>query len=428
MFFVIFLTAVLTVSIYSQSGSIINTLGTGGSFTIKDAVPTTFLTLGQATGLLTLNYNMTLQNTSGSSIGVIFKGSDRFIHNYSSGSNYGENTFVGINAGNFTMSGTNNQGSFNTAVGSASLSVNTTGGNNSAFGMQSLPSNTSGSYNSAFGVQSMYSNLGGNYNSAFGEKSLIGNVSGEYNSAFGYYSLQGNQTGNNNSAFGYNSLFYVTGSNNSSFGVSAGTGVTSGSNNLTIGYNAQVPTGSASNQIRLGNTDITYAGVQVAWTITSDKNLKSNILSSNLGLDFISKLRPVSYSRINDVGSKTEYGFIAQEVEEVLKDFKADNLGMVSIDSEGMYSLRYNDLIAPLVKAIQELKKENEELQKEGDERLTKLEDENKKLAEANAKLQQDFTYIYASITEQIKKEVKAQLVKFTESGETSEIVMTEKK
>ena len=33
------------------------------------------------------------------------------------------------------------------------------------------------------------------------------------------------------------------------------------------------------------------------------------------GLDFISKLRPVSYTRNNDESKKVEYGFIAQEVE-----------------------------------------------------------------------------------------------------------------
>ena len=36
---------------------------------------------------------------------------------------------------------------------------------------------------------------------------------------------------------------------------------------------------------------------------------------------------------------------------------------MISQDSEGMYSVRYNDLLARMVKAIQELKAENENLQ-----------------------------------------------------------------
>lgn len=91
---------------------------------------------------------------------------------------------------------------------------------------------------------------------------------------------------------------------------------------------------------------------------------------SGLGLGFISKLNPVSYVRKNDEKQKTEYGLIAQEVKQALKDCGVDNSGMITVTDEGMYELRYNDLIAPMIKAIQELKKENEELR----ERLTKLE------------------------------------------------------
>jgi hypothetical protein len=95
--------------------------------------------------------------------------------------------------------------------------------------------------------------------------------------------------------------------------------------------------------------------VQVAWTYTSDKRWKSDIQSSELGLNFISKLRPVQYYRTNDEGKKTEYGFIAQELEEALNNAGATNNGIISKDDEGMYGVRYNDLIAPMVKATQEL-------------------------------------------------------------------------
>ena len=54
----------------------------------------------------------------------------------------------------------------------------------------------------------------------------------------------------------------------------------------------------------IGNFDITYAGIQVPWTYTSDKRWKSDIRDSHLGLDFISKLRPVSYYRNNDESKK----------------------------------------------------------------------------------------------------------------------------
>ena len=96
--------------------------------------------------------------------------------------------------------------------------------------------------------------------------------------------------------------------------------------------------------------------------MTSDRRWKENIKPSNLGLNFITQLNPVSYTRKNDEAQKTEYGLIAQDVEEVLKADGIENTGMLNVTDEGMYELRYNDLIAPIIKAIQELKKENDEL------------------------------------------------------------------
>lgn len=393
------------------SQSINGKLGTSGQFIIRDTA-NTFLTLNQSTGDLSLNRNLALLvSTPGSQLGSIFKGTARFIHNYSPATSFG-NTFLGINSGNFTMNGTGSQSSNNTGVGenslagltigyqnsafgvsslfnntigyrnsafgNTSLQNNTTGSNNSAFGHLSLNANIIGTYNSAFGNQSLQYNTDGNYNSAFGNFSLNANTTGFQNSAFGHLSLALNSTGNYNSAFGVRSLDNsTTGIQNSAFGYFSGSGITTGSNNTTIGYNAQVPSASSSDQVRVGNTSVTYAGIQVAWTITSDRRWKSDIQSSNLGLNFISKLRPVSYFRNNDDKQKTEYGFIAQEVEDVLKGSGVENSGMLIISDEGMYELRYNDLLAPMVKSIQELKAENDELKNKNvslEERLAKYE------------------------------------------------------
>ncbi|MGF2412828.1 tail fiber domain-containing protein [Ferruginibacter sp.] len=126
---------------------------------------------------------------------------------------------------------------------------------------------------------------------------------------------------------------------------------------------------------------MTYAGIQVPWTITSDSRFKSNIQTSALGLEFIKQLRPVSYYRNNDESKKTEYGFVAQEVEQTLNKAGIVNNGIISKDDAGMYSVRYNDFIAPMVKAIQQqqemieaLKKQNELLAK----RLAIIEKERK--------------------------------------------------
>lgn len=105
----------------------------------------------------------------------------------------------------------------------------------------------------------------------------------------------------------------------------------------------------------------------MAWTTTSDKRFKSDIQPSNLGLDFISKLLPVSYIRNNDESKKREYGFIAQDLEETLKTSGAADNGIISKDDKGMYSVRYNDLMAPMVKAIKEQQSIISELVKKND-------------------------------------------------------------
>lgn len=234
-----------------------------------------------------------------------------------------------------------------------SLTAGRIGFLNTAFGEQALEGGgTSTTFNTAIGVRTMASpNMSGGSNTALGANALGGVSSGSANVALGRNSLLANTTGRDNVAVGMGAL-------------SSGSG---GINNIGIGRDTQVSTVGASNQIRMGNTAVTFAAVQVAWTVTSDRKWKSNIRESNLGLDFIKDLKPVVYTR-KDVeleGEKyvltektsnltTEYGFIAQELEETLLKFDAKDNGIISKDDNGMYGVRYNDLIAPMVKAMQE--------------------------------------------------------------------------
>lgn len=340
-----------SVTAWAQTGSINNTLGTGGSFTIKDN-STTFVSLNQADGYWNLARSLTLPVTDAdASLGVVFKGTERFIHDFKGSGTDGLNTFVGVNSGNFTMSmgSSSAEASHNTAVGHSSLSSLTSGFYNSAFGYAALNANTTGQRNSAFGRASLVTNTTGSTNAAFGAGSLFSNTEGSNNSAVGSLSLSSNTTGNYNSAFGYD----------------AGSSITTGTNNICIGYNAQVPDGTASNQVQIGNASVGTAYIEVGWTTPSDRRIKSDIRQSDLGLEFVSKLNPVSYIRQNDEKGRTEYGFIAQEVEDLLNEANVDNAGMLLIDQAGKYGLRYNDFLAPIVKAIQELKGENDRLKEE---------------------------------------------------------------
>lgn len=367
----IIILCIMSIDLLSQN--ITTTLGTGGSFIVKDGA-NTFLSLDQATGKLTLNS------------GVIFKGADRLLNTFGT-----DNIFLGRNSGNFTMTGIDNTsigvgtllsnttgaentavgisalnlnttGSYNTAVGTVSLKNNITGYANTGCGIGSLYSNTEGNHNSAYGNVALYNNTSGSKNSAFGEYSLYSNTEGWYNTAIGNDVLHSNSTGSSNTSVGFYSLYYnTTGQLNTAIGYSTGSNIL-GDNNIAIGSYAQVPNNSGNNQVRIGDVSITYAGIQVAWTITSDKRWKENIQPTDLGLGFISKLNPVSYARKNDEKQKVEYGLIAQELEEVLKEEGVTNAAMLTIDGEGRYELRYNDLFAPIIKAIQELKTENEQL------------------------------------------------------------------
>lgn len=101
---------------------------------------------------------------------------------------------------------------------------------------------------------------------------------------------------------------------------------------------------------------------------TSDLRLKTNIEDSVLGLDFINSLRPVSYKFIEggvdqygDIipGARTHWGLIAQEVKSVIDSTGVDDFaGWVLLDksnSDSEQALRYEEFIAPLIKAVQEL-------------------------------------------------------------------------
>ena len=59
----------------------------------------------------------------------------------------------------------------------------------------------------------------------------------------------------------------------------------------------------------------------------------------------------------------------------------ANNNGIISKDDAGMYSVRYNDLLAPMVKAIQEQQQMIEALKKQNDlllKRVDRLENKTK--------------------------------------------------
>jgi hypothetical protein len=124
-------------------------------------------------------------------------------------------------------------------------------------------------------------------------------------------------------------------------------------NATAIGSGAEV---DASNKVRIGSTSVTVIQGQVGFTSSSDARLKDSITPVSGGLALVNDLNPVSYHRTNNPEPDIEGGLLAQEVEAALKKHGLGDSGMVHQPSEDSYmSLRYNDLLAPMIKAIQEL-------------------------------------------------------------------------
>ena len=125
---------------------------------------------------------------------------------------------------------------------------------------------------------------------------------------------------------------------------------------------------------------------------TSDSRLKTEIQPSELGLNFINSLNPVSYKwitsgteiardendnilwdeneeiiTVNKPGIRPHYGLIAQEVKSAItQSGVSDFAGFVQedpADPESLMSIRYEEFISPIIKAIQELSARVEELE-----------------------------------------------------------------
>ena len=120
-----------------------------------------------------------------------------------------------------------------------------------------------------------------------------------------------------------------------------------------------------TNTIDLGQGSLRFQDIFLMTNpnVSSDQNVKNTIATSDLGLDFINKLNPVSF-KYNE-GTRTHYGLIAQEIETVLgaiskstTDFAGFCKDEVDEDGNAMtpiYGLRYSEFISPIIKAIQEL-------------------------------------------------------------------------
>ena len=152
--------------------------------------------------------------------------------------------------------------------------------------------------------------------------------------------------------------------------MSTGDIVIAGTAALTVpkGTAAQRPT-AVNGMIRY-KTDATV-GFEVreggAWVAmgaaASDKRLKDNIkpLDAQTILDRLAQVDTYSYSMKNDTSERTQYGVIAQELDDIFPELVDGNEN----DPDNMMSVRYNGFIAPLIEATKTLHTENKALKAE---------------------------------------------------------------
>lgn len=278
-------------------------------------------------------------------------------------------TALGTNAGDSVTSATKV-----TAIGyDAGTAI--TSGNNTAVGYSALKLVSTGTSNTALGVEAGDAITTSNWNTVIGDSAGGAISTGNANTCVGYASGAGITTGAQNCAIGDSS--YSSGNY---------------SNSACLGYNSAV---TGSDQVQLGNSSTTtyaYGAVQDR----SDLRDKTDIQDTQLGLSFILALRPRDYrwdyredyrppkpaddaseaeweawqeacklSNLTHDGSKKRvrlhHGLIAQEVKETIDAMGVDFGGYQDHLIKGgddVKSIGYNELIAPLIKAIQELKAE----------------------------------------------------------------------
>ena len=251
----------------------------------------------------------------------------------------------------------------------------------------------------------------------------LSNCTGSNNVAIGSLAGDAITDADNNVLIGEDANKFGNSSDCVSVGYKAGSGVGgtgyAGDGSICIGYQSGVGTNNDANSIVIGsdaighganicvigNADVTAihpaddGGVNLGsaaysydavWAAdgafnVSDRRIKEDITSLSLGLEFINKLNPVSYKKkdkeaVYDGDRLTQRaitykrkhaGLIAQEVKQVMDDMGIDSndfSGYVDANvNEGVDKLflRYEEFIAPIVKAVQELSTKLDTMQTE---------------------------------------------------------------
>jgi hypothetical protein len=318
----------------------------------------------------------------------------------------------------------NTTGSFNTAVGQEALFSNTTGLRNTATGMYALRDNTTGLQNTATGHNALRSNTTGSSNTAMGRLALFFNTTGSSNTAVGMNALRYTTTGGDN--FNYSNcagLGYDTrtsGDNQVQLGDSATTTYAFGAvqdrsdardkadiqpeplglqfiNALTpvtfrwdyrddylvekyvprVSGEPDIPDGTypvMHQTTTIATADVTESKVTLRDAHTYDTDdavpTTATIHETTVNIEPETTLVPIPKDG-SKKRAREHHGLIAQDLVRVIEDLGIDDFAGLQHHQknggEDVYSIGYTELIAPLIKAVQELTAKNDQQQTEID-------------------------------------------------------------
>jgi hypothetical protein len=186
--------------------------------------------------------------------------------------------FAGVNAGNTSLTGTDNtgvgydsllgltSGFWNTGVGSMSLTAVTSGVSNTGIGTWALASMQTGGRNTAVGQSALDSAVDSSNNVAVGYHSLSALHTGgdAHDTSVGFHSFHSLYEGAGNTALGgYAAESMVWGTNSTYLGTYSGPTTDGLVNATAVGYNSHV---AANNSLVLGGTGADAVNVGIGTT------------------------------------------------------------------------------------------------------------------------------------------------------------------
>jgi hypothetical protein len=301
-------------------------------------------------------------------------------------------TFIGHKAGESVTTGDRN-----TFLGFFAGNLETTGSSNTAVGHLALLSifGQGGTSNTAIGAGALSNGATENSNVAIGANAMTGSsgfaISGGRNTAVGSAALGDVTSGEQNTGIGnIAGADITTGSNNTLLGTFAGSDITTGSNNTCLGRRAgwtfsPFVITTESNRVVVGDSSVTNAYIEVAWTVTSDARDKTDVVPISHGLDLIDRLNPVTfkwdkrskYWVMDEDGNVVDKptpdgthkedqpfaGFLAQEVQQAIQEVGFADQIIIDTEQNDNWKLKETALIPVLVKAVQELSARVKELE-----------------------------------------------------------------